>query len=50
MVTNQLHPPLLRTQVDDLGNFVFKPVPTGQYVMIIYLPNRELVIEDITFE
>ncbi len=43
-------PPLLRTQVDDLGNFVFKPVPTGQFVMIIYLPNSELVIEDITFE
>ncbi len=43
-------PPLLRTQVDDLGNFVFKPVPTGQFIMIIYLPNNELVIEDITFE
>src|SRR5947209_8570496 len=42
--------PLLGTQVDDLGNFVFKPVPTGRYVLIIYLPNRELVIEDITFE
>ena len=43
-------PPLLRTQVDDLGNFVFKPVPTGQFIMIIYLTNSELVIEDITFE
>ena len=42
--------PLLRTQVDDLGNFVFKPVPTGQYVLVIYLPNGELVIDDITFE
>lgn len=41
---------LLRTQVDDLGNFVFKPVPAGQYVLIIYLPNSELVIEDIHFE
>jgi len=41
---------LLRAQVDDLGNFVFKPVPTGQYIMIIYLPNRELVIEDIAIE
>ena len=41
---------LLHTQVDDLGNFVFKPVPTGQYVLIIYLPDRELVIEDIIFE
>ena len=43
-------PPLLHTEVDDLGNFVFRPVPTGQYVLIIYLPNRELVIDDITFE
>ncbi len=42
--------PLLRTQVDDLGHLVFKPVPTGQYVMIIYLPNHELVIEDIAIE
>jgi hypothetical protein len=42
--------PILRTQVDDLGNFVFKPVPTGDYVLIIYLPNGELVIEDITFD
>ncbi len=42
--------PLLRTQVDDLGNFVFKPVPTGHYIMMIFLPNGELVIEDITFE
>jgi hypothetical protein len=43
-------PPLLRTQIDDLGNFVFKPVPTGQFIMIIYLSNHELVIKDITFE
>jgi hypothetical protein len=41
---------LLRTQVDDLGNFVFKPIPNGQYVLIIYIPGRELVIEDVTFE
>jgi hypothetical protein len=43
-------PPLLHTQVDDLGHIVFKPVPNGQYVLIIYLPKRELVIEDITIE
>ena len=41
---------LLSTKVDDLGNFVFKPVPNGKYVLINYLPNHELVIEDITFE
>ncbi len=42
--------PLMSTKVDDLGNFFFKPIPTGQYVLIIYLPKRELVIEDIIFE
>jgi hypothetical protein len=42
--------PLLSTQVDDLGNIVFKPVPAGEYVMVIYLPNREMVIDDLTIE
>jgi hypothetical protein len=42
--------PLLHTQVDDLGNIVFKPVPNGHYVLIIYLPSRELVIKDIFIE
>ncbi len=42
--------PLLRTQVDDLGNIVFKPVPAGEYVMIIRLPDREIVIEDLLIE
>jgi hypothetical protein len=43
-------PPLLHTKVDDMGNFVLKPIPTGQYVLIIYLSDSELVIDDITFE
>jgi hypothetical protein len=42
--------PILHTEVDDLGHVIFKPVLNGQYVLIIYLPNRELVIEDITIE
>ena len=42
--------PLLHTQVDDLGHFVFKPVPNGHFILIIYLPNHELVIEDIAIE
>ncbi len=42
--------PLLRTQVDDLGNIVFKPVSPGEYVLIIYLPNREMVIDGLTIE
>jgi hypothetical protein len=42
--------PLLRTQVDDLGNIIFKPVPAGEYVMVVYLPDRELIIEGLTIE
>jgi hypothetical protein len=42
--------PLLGTQVDDLGNIVFKPVPAGEYVMIVHLPGRELVVEGLTIE
>jgi hypothetical protein len=42
--------PLLHTQVDDLGNLVFKPVPAGDYVMVIYLPDREMVIDGLTIE
>jgi hypothetical protein len=42
--------PILRTQVDDLGHLVFKPVPAGEYVMVIYLPDRELIIKDLAIE
>ncbi len=42
--------PLLHTHIDDLGNFALKSIPTGQYVLIIYLPDHELVIEDIYLE
>lgn len=50
--SNGDHPssPLLCTYVDDLGNFALKNVPNGQYVLVIYLPDREMVIEDIFFE
>jgi hypothetical protein len=42
--------PLLRTRVDEYGNIVFKPVPAGEYVMVVYLPDRELVIEGLPIE
>lgn len=42
--------PLLSIPVDDLGNIVFKPVPAGEYVMIVHLPGRELVVEGLTIE
>jgi len=42
-----LHGPLLSTQVDELGHIVFKSVPPGCYLMIIYLPETEIVIEEL---
>ncbi len=42
--------PLRGTQVDDLGNIVFSNVPIGEYVMIVHLPDRELVIDGLTIE
>jgi hypothetical protein len=42
--------PHLSTQVDDLGNIVFKPVPVGEYVMLVHLPGRELVVDGLTIE
>jgi hypothetical protein len=42
--------PLLRTRVDDMGNVVFRPVPAGEYVMILHLAAREVVIEGLSIE
>jgi hypothetical protein len=42
--------PLMSTIVDDLGNLIFKNVPPGPYLMIVYLPDAELVIEGLTIE
>lgn len=42
--------PLLAAQVDDMGNIVFKPVPTGEYIMIMHLPDQELIIEGLSVE
>jgi hypothetical protein len=42
---------LSHTTVDDLGNIVFSGVPTGEYVLIIHLPDqKEVVIDHITIE
>ncbi len=38
------------TKVDDLGNIVFSSVPVGKYVMIVHLPDREVVIKDLVVE
>ena len=42
--------PLLSVEVDDLGNIVFNAVPVGDYVMIVHLPGRDMIIEELTIE
>lgn len=42
--------PFLQTSVDDMGNIVFKPVPSGSYTMVINLPGREMIIDGLTIE
>ncbi len=42
--------PALSTQIDDLGNIVFKAVPVGEYIMIVRLPDSELVIDGLLIE
>ena len=42
--------PVLSTEVDDLGNIVFSDVPLGEYVMVLRLPNREVVVERLTID
>jgi hypothetical protein len=39
--------PSCQASVDDLGNIVFKPVPVGDYILIVHLPDQEVIIEDI---
>lgn len=42
--------PFLQTRVDDMGNIVFKPLPAGTYVMVVRLPGREIIIDNLTIE
>jgi hypothetical protein len=42
--------PLLRSQVDDIGNIVFRAVPEGEYVLIVHVPESDLIIEELTIE
>lgn len=44
------YPPLQHSQVDDMGNIVFKSVPVGEYFMVIHLPGREMIAEGLTIE
>lgn len=40
--------PLLSTEVDDIGNIIFNAVPSGEYVLMLCLPDTELIIEGLT--
>jgi len=43
----QTERPFLRTQIDDLGHFVFRDVPEGEYVLVLHLSGREVIIEEL---
>jgi hypothetical protein len=42
--------PFLSSQVDDVGNILLEPVPAGNYVMIINLPDQEVIIEGLNID
>jgi hypothetical protein len=39
--------PFLSTQVDDVGNILLEPIPAGGYLMVLRLPDLEVIIEDL---
>lgn len=46
----QAETPLVYAEIDDIGNIVFSSVPAGKYILVVHLPERELVIEDLIIE
>lgn len=40
--------PLLSNRIDDLGHIVFSGVPEGEFVMVLYLPAFEVIVEGLT--
>ncbi len=40
--------PLLSTKIDDFGHIVFSDVPEGEFVMVLYLPAFEVIVEGLT--
>jgi hypothetical protein len=40
--------PLLITRIDDLGHIIFSDVPEGEFVMVLYLPAFEVIVEGLT--
>ena len=43
----QTEKPFLRAQIDNLGHFVFRDVPEGEYVLVLHLSGREVIIEEL---
>jgi hypothetical protein len=43
-------PPLLSTEVDNVGNILLEPVPAGDYVIVIRLPDKDVVIKGLTID
>jgi hypothetical protein len=41
-------PPFLTTHIEDVGNILLEPVPAGTYMMVIHLPGRAVIIEDVS--
>jgi hypothetical protein len=39
--------PLLRSQVDEIGTITFQAVPAGEYVLIVHVPESDLIIEEL---
>jgi hypothetical protein len=42
--------PRAQTRINDLGNLLFQPVSGGEYLLMIHLPDRDLLIEQITID
>jgi hypothetical protein len=40
--------PLLRTRIDELGHLIFRDVPPSEFVMVLYLPTCEVIVEGLT--
>ena len=49
-LTEETVTPFLSSQVDDVGNILLEPVPAGNYVMIIKLPDQEVIIEGLNID
>ena len=46
-ISSVLTVPLLSAEVDDIGNLIFNAVPPGEYVLMLCLPDTEVVIEHL---